>query len=258
MTRNADLLVRFGLALERMTSAATMLESVAPDHLAAFTAGIDEQPIEELAKELQWHHLRGYGDLLSIVTELSILRHVPWSSFSDLTRDIDEASSLNEQERELHEVFGRFYTGRTTNWPAIEAALAWIGRIRIHFAAADPPAALIERAGQASSLVRVDESAIAVAIALLEESMHRLQPFFRDGKVLAGAEPEMLPLSEAADWGAALRNDLTGLERWLFMLQTREEARALGMDPFIEAVRQSNLAADAGPTRSGCNYARSG
>jgi very-short-patch-repair endonuclease len=170
-------------------------------------------------------------------------QHAQWAM---LCEDIERAQHIQAFEGRLAAKaegygrdFGHFYQGATTDWPKIQAAIAWTESFLTRYTGRSIPektAALVAYSGDATNRAALHE-ALATMGQTMEKTNEEL--IFSD-TVLArtvlyqlGKTFEETPLAALADRVDFLVEHLDDLDRWLTCQQRLNACRQAGLDSLI-------------------------
>lgn len=235
--RDRRFLLAFGEALAQADSAKVLFLATCPDDLRP-PEPFEEQPFAALAESLE-RLLLGSPHLAEPTRALAACRHATWVTFQDLLDDLAAARRVNELEEALAARFGPSFHGPDTDWTRILRSLAWVGRVRAHFAATgDPPPVFVDRVvGQGAGVGTDDAARLATGIAQVREALARLRDLLLPTSPLRRSEIAALGLDRLAAWARQLLDELPRLDDWLVYRQAIQRAGALGLERFVEAVR---------------------
>ncbi len=161
---------------------------------------------------------------------------------------------LTEKADEYSSDFGRYFTGVTTNWQAIDDALAWTERFLTHYADRAVPEPTLALVTDPENTVGRDE--LRQALTMLQQTWPHMDAelTFSD-TVLArtalnkpGKTFETTPLVTLADHVDFHLRELPALHRWLTCQQRLHHCGQVGLDGFIASLMRhgpipQNLAA---------------
>lgn len=149
-------------------------------------------------------------------------------------------SSLEAHLDDLRTAFGRFYRGVETAWSAVISALDWASQVRALFLPGRPPegfARLICTDQEVIRLARDTAKSCAVLLEAAKEEAAFAASLFKPGQV----DLMHMQIPSAKQWLQVRLENMAVLEDWIDFRQSREQCRAAGLEPFVNAVLESRV-----------------
>jgi len=229
--------------LDHVTSAWQMLVDVLPDGAKWRSMDFSNLSFEEVDRVLDQFTLASV-DLSEPTRRLAHCRTAPWSSFSELTKSLREATELNGIEARLESQFGSSFQGHgRTDWSSILQSLGWVSRVRQHFGkTADIPEVFANYLSGGSIDLGHPKTDLSVKISRVHDLSKRASHFFRPDSTFLREGISNWSLEELAKYAETMNSEMPLLDRWLTCFHAIANAESLGLGPFIAALRISQPA----------------
>ncbi len=194
--------------------------------------------------------LRAFWEAAQLVSDCRREADPAPSTLAALAADIETANRVVAFERDLAaeavdlaDAFGHLFTGLTTNWDAIQAALDWATGLLAR-TQGQPPAGLLAlvvegAAPERGRQVGAEAEELAAALGAVRREMAYLEQLFPSG---APARNRLdfwsAPLQVVLDWVGVRLGALDELERWLDCQRVSRDCAAAGLSDFLEHLKR--------------------
>ncbi|WP_071522198.1 DUF4011 domain-containing protein, partial [Neomoorella thermoacetica] len=176
-------------------------------------------------------HLKGDGNLL----------------LSEALEDLHAVNRVNTIETDLEAhlddlrtAFGRFYRGVETEWSAVISALDWASQVRALFLPGRPPEGFARPICTDQEVIQLARDTAKTCAKLLEAAKEKASfaaSLFEPGQV----DLIQMQVPSVKQWLQVRLENMAALEDWIDFRQSREQCRAAGLEPFVNAVLESHV-----------------